>query len=90
MDVSKGGLAFRYIASERRRRQSSGIDILFAGASYSLQNVPFKTISDFMLPNEFSSGSATTNRYGVQFGKLTEDQIADLECFIANHTKRDV
>jgi len=90
IDVSKGGLAFRYITSEERSSQSSGLDILFAGGSYCLRDVPFKTISDFVMPNEFSTPSATTRRRGVQFAKLTHDQMGELESFIGNYTKGEV
>ena len=90
IDVSKAGLAFRYITGEERSSQSSGLDILFAGGSYCLRNVPHKTVSDFVMPNEFATPSATTRRRGVQFGKLTHDQIGDLKSFIGDYTKGEV
>lgn len=90
IDISKEGLAFRYITSEDRSSQSSGLDILFAGGSYCLRDVPFKTISDCVMPKEFSTPSATTRRRGVQFGKLTHDQIGDLKSFIGNYAKGEV
>jgi hypothetical protein len=90
LDISKGGLSFRYITGEEQSRESSGLDILFAGGSFSLAGVPFKTVSDFLMPDGFFSNSTTTRRRGVQFGVLTQEQTGELKSFIGNHTRGEV
>jgi hypothetical protein len=60
MDVGKGRLAFRYLTGEERLSQSDRLDILFAGDRYRLRNVHLETTGDFVLPNVFCSGAATT------------------------------
>jgi len=86
IDVSKGGLGFRYITGDEHSSESSELNILFADGNFCLRHVLFKTISDFVMSNEFSSGSITTKRRGIQFGELTLGQTSALEYFIQNYT----
>ena len=90
IDISKGGLAFRYIAGEEQPGGSSGLDILFAGGSFRLPEVPFETVEDFEMPDEFSSPLTSTRRCGIRFGKLTHEQLSALKSFIGSHTKGEV
>ncbi len=86
IDISKGGLAFRYMDTDERPRGSFQLDILVERAGFLLEKVPAKTISDLELPKEFSYSPTTMRRQGVQFGDLTENQKSKLESFIRNHT----
>jgi hypothetical protein len=86
MDVSRGGLAFRYVASAVRSTESSKLNILLTDGSFCLDKVPFKTIWDLAIPREFSFGSITLRQCGVQFGRLTHGQQLDLGYFIRNFT----
>jgi len=85
-DISVDGLAFSYIAGEKRSNNSSELDILLGNRSFYLDKVPFKTISDCKAPNKVPFSSIEMRRCGVQFGKLTPDQISQLKNFIWNHT----
>lgn len=86
VDISKGGLAFRYIDTGDRPRGSFQLDILLEKSGFLLEKVPAKTISDSEMPDESSYSSTTTRRQGVQFGELTINQKSQLEYFIRNHT----
>lgn len=86
IDISKGGLAFRYMDTDERPRGSFQMDILVEKAGFLLEKVPAKTISDLELPKEFSYSPTTMRRQGVRFGDLTENQKSKLEFFIRNHT----
>ena len=92
IDVSKGGLAFRYIdiASEEGSNGSFELVILLANNSFHLDKVPFETISDFEIGNEVPFSCVKTRRRGVQFGELTHEQIFQIEYFIRNHTISEV
>ncbi len=83
IDVSMGGLGFRYIGSEETN--GSYLDIFLADDDFYLRNVRFKTIWDFKSVNETLSSSVTMRRRGVQFKKLTDHQRSQLEYFIKNH-----
>ena len=95
VEISMSGLAFLYITSEKPPNGSSELEILLPEQleddhSFYFDQVPFKTISDFAIPNELSLGSITIRRRGVQFGELTHNQTSALEYFIRNHTIGEV
>ncbi|MGD8982536.1 MAG: PilZ domain-containing protein [Desulfobacteraceae bacterium] len=86
IDVSRGGLAFRYMISGSQEDASSELDIFLIGDGFHLDKVPFQTVSDEGIPERLSPGSQKMRRCGVQFGELTQMQILKLKEFILNHT----
>jgi len=84
-DISMGGLAFRYHASEERTNGSFELGIFLAHNSFHLRKIPFETIWDVETKGVRSS-FITMRRSGVRFGEMTHDQISGLEYFIRNHT----
>jgi hypothetical protein len=86
INIGSGGLAFRYVGSETRTNGSSTLNILLTDGSFCLEKVPFKTIWDSAIPDEFSLGPITLRHCGVQFGELTHSQKLDLEYFIRFYT----
>lgn len=84
IDLGMGGLAFRYIGSED---PSNGeLDIFLSERDFYLGRIPFRTVSDFEVTGRTASGSMAMRRSGVQFRKLTPNQMSRLEYFIQNHT----
>ena len=91
VDVSRGGLAFQYVAGEEEGSNGSfELVILVANNNFHSDKVPFETISDFEIANEVPFSSITMRRRGVQFGKLTDKQISQLDYFIRNHAIGEV
>lgn len=86
IDVSRGGLAFRYMVSSSQEDASFELDIFLIGDSFHLDKVPFQTVSDEEIPERLSPSPQKMRRCGVQFGALTQMQILKLEEFILNHT----
>ena len=86
IDVSRGGLAFRYMISGSQEDTSSELDIFLIGDGFHLDKVPFQTVSDEGIPERLSPGSQKMRRCGLQFGELTQMQILKLKEFILNHT----
>lgn len=86
VDISRSGLAFRYVASNARSHECAELKILKTDGTFSCDRIPFKTIWDCSTPQDFSLGSLTLRHCGVQFGKLGDDQKFDLKYFIENHT----
>jgi hypothetical protein len=85
VDVSMGGLAYRYVGSE----DSSGgshLDIFVTDDDFYMGAVPFKTICDFQVVDRVPASPLTMRRCGVQFRKLSPKQNAQLEYFIQQHT----
>ena len=86
IDISRSGLEFRYFSSEEQSNQSVELDILFADDRFYLKNLPFKTISDLDVDNEFSYSSQNRKLMRVQFGELDLHQISQLDYLIQNCT----
>jgi c-di-GMP-binding flagellar brake protein YcgR len=86
IDVSKGGLAFRYLVSGSHESESFEMDIFLIGDGFHLDKVPFKTVFDQEIPKSLCPGPQTMRRCGVKFGELTQTQAHKLENFILKHT----
>jgi hypothetical protein len=88
-DISKGGLAIEYVAEEVLNDGSSHIDIFFAGGGLYMAGIPIKTIHDIRCqkPTKMIS-SIKVRRCGLQFGELTQEQEAQLDFFLENHTSK--
>ena len=87
-DISEGGLAFDYIAYEGQRQHSSGIDIFLSGDHFYLGKIPCKIRYDIKIAErqQTSIDRIERRRCGLQFGKLTEEQAAQLKFFLKNQT----
>ncbi|MBW1705964.1 MAG: PilZ domain-containing protein [Deltaproteobacteria bacterium] len=90
IDISKSGLAFRYIDTGVRPDRSFDLDISLTNNGFHLEDVPCKNISDSEITNEFHFSSITMRRLGVQFAELTHKQTSQLEYFIQNHTMNEI
>lgn len=90
VDISRGGLSFRYVAGKDQSIGSSILTILLSDAGFHFYILPFKPLWDLAIPNEFSSGSVSMRQCGGQFGDLRGDQKLDLDYFIQNYTTDEV
>ena len=90
IDISKGGLAFRYIDIGDRPKGSFEVEIFLKETGFRLEKVPARTVSDLKTTKYFPYSSTKTRRQGVEFGELTHNQISKLEHFIKNYTRGEV
>jgi hypothetical protein len=86
VNISKGGLAFRYIDSEIEAAKSSEIDILFAQNGFHLNKISFKTMVDYKAVSEFPFSSIVMRQRSVQFREMRPYQTFRLDYFIKNYT----
>ncbi len=86
INISKGGLAFRYIDSEDESRESFELDILFAQNSFYFKNAPFKTVWVSGAVSNPSFSPLKTKQQGMQFGKMVPLQIHLLDYFLQKYT----
>ena len=89
IDVSAGGLAFRYMASEKSTIHSAEMDIFIGNNGFHLARIPFETVSDVETGHDSPFSSITMRRSSVKFGRLTDSQMAELTHFIQNYTIQD-
>jgi len=88
LDISRGGLAFRYVDKGEALERSSELGILTRDTIFSIEGVPFQTISDVEIPEETFLGYGL-RRCGVQFGELADSQRSQLEYFIRKYTRNE-
>jgi hypothetical protein len=86
LDISAGGLAFKYIDTGKRPEESFDLDILFKDTGFHLENIPFKIVSDLALNGGLSYSSIKTRRCSGLFRQLNQNHISKLEYFIQNYT----
>lgn len=88
INISKGGFAFFYIANGEKINGRFNIDLFSGTDAFYLRNMSFKTMSDFSHDNEPPFIFGKIRRCGGQFGKLTQSQKSQLDCFIKSHTNK--
>ena len=89
INISKDGLAFRYIDKNGEFNEPFELDLLFIQDSICftyLKNVPLKTVWVSHEPSKTSSSHLKTKQLGVQFGKMMPNQISQLDRFLEKCT----
>ena len=82
IDISMMGLSFRYIDTGSKDDQSSELTILMPKPQFYLERLPFRSVADFELPNEFSFSTIPVRRRCVTFKPLSPQQQTKLDDFI--------
>ena len=84
IDISLDGLSFQYIDSAlaAKHRPSSELMILLTKPRFLLDRIPYRTVTDFELANEFSFSSIPIRRRCVEFELMSLDKRSQLEDFI--------
>jgi hypothetical protein len=84
-NISMGGLMFHHVDSRAQSNQTLVLDILLADCGFYLANMPFRTITDVVIPDEISSDAVETRQVRLQFQQLNAIQRERLKVFIMNH-----
>ena len=84
-NISMGGLMFYHADSKEQLSRALVLDILLADCGFYLANMPFKTITDVVIPDEVSSDAVEIRQVRLQFQHLNAIQQARLKNFIMNH-----
>jgi hypothetical protein len=84
-NISMGGIMFHHADSKTELHQSLVLDILLADCGFYLANIPFKTITDVVIPDEVFSDAIEIRQVRLQFQQLNAIQQARLKDFIMNH-----
>ena len=86
IDISEGGLAFRYLGGMEEPKLFSKLALLTKDTSFCLEKIPFTVVDDCEMNGRLLS-NYTFRRCGVRFGKLTTKQSVQLQHFIVRYTK---
>lgn len=81
IDISSGGLAFRYLGENLSAEFPTELDILF-GEKFALGKFPVEPVAD----SAIDYGYLPMRRKSLRFGELTPWQKAELDHFLAHYT----
>jgi len=84
-NISMGGLMFKHVDNKTRLTSEFVLDILLADCRFYLADMPFKVITDVVIPEDVPGESIEMRRVRLQFQKLSAYQQARLKDFIMNH-----
>ncbi len=84
-NISKSGISLITIENAKHMPESFDTDIFVTDRIFYLKGVPSKKISEFYFDSKNPFTAVVKNRVGIQFGKLDNDQAAQLEVFLKNH-----
>jgi hypothetical protein len=82
VDISKSGLAFRYVNGQGPSNGLFEIDILWDHIDFNLIKLTVRTISDYHIPNGFLLGVIPVRRCSAQFVELTKSQKSQLDRYV--------
>jgi hypothetical protein len=83
VDVSKGGLAYRYLGSRLKRSEIGKIN-LYLESELIVEGLPVQPVSDLCL----SQNAIPLRRGSFRFGDLDADQYAQVERFINTYAEQ--
>ena len=84
VNISKGGLAVRYVDRDDWAGEADSIDILINSGLF-LTNIPIQNVNDFEVENQVSFSIMTERQCCLQFGPLSSEQKSRLDEFIRHH-----
>jgi hypothetical protein len=85
-NISRGGLAFRYIADNPGHNGAQRMDVFIRNENYFLKDIPIKPVYDIELAKEDPFSTILLRQQSVQFGELTEEQNSKLMHLLQHHT----
>jgi hypothetical protein len=91
INISKGGLAYRYIIKNGESNEPFKLDVLFIQdsiCSVYLKDISSKTVWISHIDSKTSFSRATIKKRGVQFGEMMPNQISQLDHYLKKCTIR--
>lgn len=82
MDISEGGLSFRYLGPKLKRSEVKCVS-LYHNHDLVVKDLPIQAVSDFRLRDNL----VPVRRGSVRFAELENDKLSRLERFIRNYTE---
>ena len=86
VDISRGGLCFRYIVHREQAFESIATHIFVGDNGFYLEKMPYKIVEDEQFDNGSSFSSIAMRQRRIQFFDLTPNQLAQLDYFLLNRT----
>jgi hypothetical protein len=90
IDLSRSGVAFRYVAGYEQMTGPLELDILWNHVGIFILKLRVRIVSDFHIPNEYLLGVIPIRRCSAEFVDLTDEQKSQLNHFIENASMSDL
>jgi hypothetical protein len=90
LNISKGGLALRYIIRDGESNHSVELDVLFIQdiCFTFLKSLPFKSVWTSHSASRSSISKLRIEQQGVEFGEMTPQQESQRDLFLQKYTIR--
>jgi c-di-GMP-binding flagellar brake protein YcgR len=85
VNISKGGMAVRYLDQNNWLGDANEIDIL-ANSTFFMTEIPINIVRDFKIENEMSFSIINERQCCLQFGDLNAEQMDQVDRFILQYT----
>lgn len=89
IDISFGGLSFRYHALDDMMNRQQEFGIIFGGEELFFDNIPLRNVSDMVLDVADEDAAIEVRRRCMAFGELTREELARLAHFIKHHAVKE-
>lgn len=86
IDISRGGLCFRYIVHREQAFESMATHIFVGDNGFYLEKMPYKTIEDEQIDHGSTFSTIIMRQRRVYFSNLSPNQFAQLDYFLLNRT----
>lgn len=87
LDISKSGLSFTYLSTNGGlTKPTYGIDLLAEDEGIFVENLPFCSVSDSIIPHNQPFRQITMRRHSIKFDDLSEHELTSLEAFIEKYS----
>ena len=91
IDISMGGLAFKYIVTNGNEVAKVPEDAIFlCSMGYYVGDLPFKTVADYEMDEAPSFSAMKVRVRHVKFTDLTFKQLFDLDYYLRNNVSEQV
>ena len=83
-NISKGGVSFTCIATERKIDRKPALEIFSKDKGFYLREIPFRVVSETYVLNQNPCSSLQMKNIAGEFVELTEHQECQLDLFLKN------
>ncbi|MDM7918281.1 MAG: PilZ domain-containing protein [Methanosarcina sp.] len=86
IDISQGGMSFKYLANSEPIDGVHKLDIYSSGNGAQLKDITFRVVTDFRMDSPFPFSTVFMRRGGLQFQDMSDDHLSRFFEFIGKFT----
>jgi hypothetical protein len=86
IDISIGGLSFRYIEDEPITKKETWLDLFSSRDKFFLHDIPVRTVSDVAVGGDIPFSTIPVRQRSLQFLDTTPHRVRLIDHFLDRHT----